>query len=613
MLPKVKKIFLVLPILVSFFAVYQVNLIKAAALNEASPQELPEYAADEIIVKFKSQVPPAEVDRFNRDNDTHFTRHRRFADFTTLRIPKGISAKEFIKKVKNDPKIEYAEPNYIAHALMVPNDPYYKYQWHFDNPEYGGIHAEQAWDISKGSGVIIAIADTGIAYENYRQNWWNQYEIAPDLVGTCFVKGFDFANNDSHPNDDNGHGTHVAGTAAQTTNNSTGTAGLAHSACLMPVKVLNSQGSGTYADIAEGIRYAADNGASVINLSLGGSADAQVLLEAAAYAYNKGATIVAAAGNNSSSQLTYPAAYDDYVVAVGATRYDETLSYYSNYGSSIDLVAPGGDLTVDQNNDGYKDGILQQTFDKNPKDWGWWFYQGTSMASPHVAAVAAMVIANGAAGPDYVRTRLENTADDLGSPGKDNTYGWGLVNAARALGSTSAPPSPIPTPSPNLSPSPSPSPTFLPSPSPSPSPSPAPTPENPVVTITNHAVSTRWSRWSKSRIDILLSFTIDSGLLSNIIIKEIADETGNWSLYRNTTSVDIYVNGVRNRTNFSWDASSKQATIDLKSLGMILTAGDHIEIKNFRLSNDAPGGHSLTNQIWNEDKLLSQNTVEFNL
>lgn len=337
----------------------------------------------------------------------------------------------------------YAEPNYLAHAFFVPNDQYYNYQWHFDNAVYGGVHAEDAWDVSTGSGVIVAVIDTGVAYENYVQGSRRYYQ-APDLAGTSFVAGYDFVNNDTHPNDDQGHGTHVTGTIAQSTNNSAGVAGLAYGASIMPIKALNSRGSGSYADIADGVRYAADNGASVINLSLGGSATATYLEEALAYAYNKGVTIVAASGNGGAGSVSYPAAYDDYVIAVGATRFDEARASYSNYGSSLDIVAPGGDTSVDQNGDGYRDGVLQQTFSsRRYGDFGYYFYQGTSMATPHVAAAAALVLANGnATTPDGVRSALEGSADDLGAAGRDNLYGHGLLNAAAALGVVPTPPPP---------------------------------------------------------------------------------------------------------------------------------------------------------------------------
>lgn len=365
-----------------------------------------DFVSDELIVKYKGDSKP----------------------FRVVKLPAGKSIWQAKREFESKKEVEYAEPNYIAHAFMVPNDPYYKYQWHMYNSVYGGINMQAAWDVSQGLGVKVAVVDTGVAYENY-----GIYKQAPDLAGTSFAPGYDFVNNDTHPNDDNGHGTHVAGTIAQTTNNNLGVTGVAFRATIMPVKVLDKNGAGTYANVAAGIIWAADNGAQVINLSLGGSADSTTLKNAVAYAYNKGVTIVAAAGNDGTSVISYPAAYDDYVIAVGATRYDQTLAYYSNYGFSLDLVAPGGDLRVDQNNDGYGDGVLQQTFGRRVDKFGYYFYQGTSMAAPHVSGVAALVISNGVASPNNVRAALQTTAEDLGTPGWDSTYGWGLVDAAKAL------------------------------------------------------------------------------------------------------------------------------------------------------------------------------------
>src|SRR3989338_4209235 len=391
--------------------------------------------------------------------------------FTRIKLS-GRKFEDVLSELRSQADVEYAEPNYIVEAYAVPNDPYLNYQWHLDNAAYGGIKAKAAWDVTQGAGVTVAVIDTGIAYENYTDPATGKvFQKAPDFSGTCFVQGYDFVSNDTHPNDENSHGTHVAGTIAQSTNNSLGTAGVAYESCLMPIRVLDKNGSGTYADVAEGIRYAADNGAKVINLSLGGSVGATYLEEALAYAYSKGVTIVAASGNDGAGTVGYPAAYDNYVIAVGATRYNETRSSYSNYGSSLDLVAPGGDTAVDQNGDGYVDGVLQNTFNPNTKnvlDFGYWFLQGTSMASPHVAGVAALVISKGNATTSAdVRQALQSTADDLGASGRDNTYGYGIVDAAEAVlwvaASTPPPaPTPVPTPTPTPPPPPPPPPDLLP-------------------------------------------------------------------------------------------------------------------------------------------------------
>ncbi|MCK5544614.1 MAG: S8 family serine peptidase [Desulfobulbaceae bacterium] len=406
----------------------------------------PKYVPDEIIVKFNPGVSGDVVGKINQKHGTSILSTSRFAGFKRLRISKGKTVEQMVEIYKRNPNVEYAEPNCIAHAFLVPNDEYYSVQWHLDNADYGGIGMEEAWDLSAGTAVIVAVIDTGVAYEDYEEAGvpigasgkyrYITYAQAPDLADTSFVDGYDFVNDDIHPNDDNGHGTHVTGTIAQSTNNGLGVAGVAFDCSIMPVKVLDSAGSGTYADIADGIYFAADNGAQVINMSLGGPVSLITLENALAYAYDAGVTIVCASGNDGSADtVSYPAAYDAYCIAVGATRYDEEVSYYSNGGPSLDLTAPGGDINVDQNGDNYGDGVLQQTHDGSDyTNFGYWFYQGTSMAAPHVAGVAALVIANGVVGPDAVREALQNSAEDKGDEGWDPAYGWGIVDAAKALG-----------------------------------------------------------------------------------------------------------------------------------------------------------------------------------
>lgn len=398
--------------------------------NDLKTFKGPKWSPGEILVKFKRGVSESSIQNANQKHGTAVLSKSRRGEFLRLRVPPTKTVEEMVEIYSKNPNVEYAEPNFLATALFVPNDLYYTYQWNFD-----GINMEQAWDeveLGGSTDVIVAVIDTGVAYENYGR----KYKVAPDLAGTSFVPGYDFVNNDNHPNDDEGHGTHVTGTIAQRTNNGIGVAGIAFNVLIMPVKVLNSNGSGTYAGIADGIYFAADNGAKVINMSLGGSSSSTTLRDALAYAYNiKGVTIVCAAGNEyqSGNAPSYPAAYDDYCIAVGATRFDGTRSYYSNTGSYVDIMAPGGDTGVDQNGDGYVDGILQQTFGNRTTSFEYYFYQGTSMASPHVAGVAALLISNNVTGPDKVREALESTARDLGDPGRDEKYGWGIVDAYAAL------------------------------------------------------------------------------------------------------------------------------------------------------------------------------------
>ncbi|RKY10833.1 MAG: peptidase S8 [Planctomycetota bacterium] len=390
----------------------------------------PKWAANEIVVKFKSGLSKDRINQINLRHAASVLYTSRFAGFKRIKVPAGKSPQQMVEEYSREPDVKYAELNHYAYALFVPNDTYYFLQWHF-NDASAGINIEPAWDITTGNaGVIIAVLDTGVAYENYKG-----FEQAPDLAGTLFVPGYNFVKGNEHANDDDGHGTHVAGTLAQTTNNNQNVAGIAFDCSIMPVKVLSRRGVGTHTDIADGIYFAADNGADIINMSLGGAGDSTTLRNAVAYAYNQGVTIICAAGNEfqEGNLPSYPAAYDDYCIAVGATRYDRTRAYYSNTGSYLDLAGPGGDLNVDQNADGYGDGILQQTFGSNPKDWGLWFYTGTSMAAPHVSGVAALLISTGLTGPDTIRQALEDTAIDLGPSGWDAEYGWGLVDAYAAL------------------------------------------------------------------------------------------------------------------------------------------------------------------------------------
>jgi len=395
--------------------------------------ERPRWVPNEIVVKFKKGVPKNRIERINRRHGTSVLYSSPFAGFKRIKLPAGKTVEQAVELYNREPEVEYAELNYYAYAFFVPDDPYYIHQWHLYET-YAGINIEPAWDITTGDpNVIIAVLDTGVAYEDFRN-----FKQAPDLVNTRFVPGYDFVNTDKHPNDEEGHGTHVTGTLAQSTNNNLGTAGIAFNCSIMPVKVLSRRGEAPYTTIADGVYFAADNGAHVINLSLGGPVDSITLKNAVTYAYNQGVTIICAAGNEyeEGNPTMYPAAYDEYCIAVGATRYDQTRAYYSNTGSYLDLVAPGGDLNVDQNADGYGDGILQQTFGNNPKDWGYWFYTGTSMAAPHVSAIAALLISTGLTDPNdpnAIREALQNTATDLGPAGWDQEYGWGLVDAYAVL------------------------------------------------------------------------------------------------------------------------------------------------------------------------------------
>ena len=445
-------------------AVGAINLLLPPTTTAGPPP--PIYAYDPIVpgAKRLAAVPGQVIVKFkpgvSQTTRSNTVRAVGGTLLTPLRVPNYyvVTVKEAEKDtvpkmaaaLALDPNVLRAQPNFYRYADFTPNDPHYIYQWNLPK-----IQMPTAWNVTAGSGITVAIVDTGVAYENY-----GQYKLASDLAGTTFVAGWNFINSTVHANDDNAHGTHVAGTIAQTTNNLTGTAGIAYQARIMPLKALNADGAGQDDWVASAIVWAADNGAKVINLSLGAESPSGILEDAVIYAHDKGAVIVAAAGNNGLGTLVYPAAYPS-VIAVGAVRYDETKPGYSSYGTGLGLVAPGGDLSVDQNNDGYPDGILQQTFDpnsKDPADFAYWFFQGTSMAAPHVSGVAVLVLAHGVATtPEQVRQALQQTAKDLGQPGWDPIYGYGLVQAKSALDWT------LPTPTPTATPlGPTPTPTRTP-------------------------------------------------------------------------------------------------------------------------------------------------------
>jgi serine protease len=393
--------------------------------------EPPMFSTGEIIVKFEDDITEDYRNAVIQELGCSAADRCLFSNVQLVQIPESLTATETVNIFQKEDSIDYAELNYYARISLIPDDTFYSYQWNLNNEISGGIDTEAAWDIQTGDpNVIVAVLDTGVAYEDFET-----YKQAPDLAGTSFVAGYDFVNDDNHANDDQGHGTHVTGTIAQNTNNSMGVAGVAFGCSIMPVKVVSRLGTGSHFDIARGIYFATNNGAKVINLSLGGEGDSTTLRDAIGYAYSQGVTIVCAAGNEflEGNPVTYPAAYDDYCIAVGATRYDETRAYYSNTGSYLDIAAPGGDMLVDQNGDGYPDGILQQTFGIDPNDFAYWFYQGTSMAAPHVSGAAALLISNGVTNPDKVREAIEKTAKDISPRGWDEEYGWGLINVRAAL------------------------------------------------------------------------------------------------------------------------------------------------------------------------------------
>jgi serine protease len=316
-----------------------------------------------------------------------------------------------LARLARDPRVESAEPLAQVHAMFVPNDPEMKQQWHISR-----INAERAWDFGIGRGVTVAVVDTGIACEDH-----GPFVKGSDLKETECVPGWNFVAGNEHANDDQGHGTHVAGTIAQSTNNGFGVTGVAFGARLMPVKVLNEDGWGTTADVADGIRWAADHGAHVINLSLGGPRNSRVLQSAVDHARSLGVVIVAAAGN-SGSNVGYPGASDG-VIGVSATNTDDKLATFSSRGKGVDIAAPGVK-------------VVQQTIcEKGRKGCvilpGW---NGTSMASPHVAGAAALVMGLGVTDAVAVEDALRDGARKVDDSASGRLlYGAGILDAAASV------------------------------------------------------------------------------------------------------------------------------------------------------------------------------------
>ncbi|MEX2292760.1 MAG: S8 family serine peptidase [Acidimicrobiales bacterium] len=380
--------------------------------------EAPAAAGSPLIVRFDPGATAMERSADLRASGLDVVDHLPGSDYV-LALP-GRNARPQVGGAIAD-----LEPLTTYRAMGVPNDTAFSAQWHLP-----AIDAVSAWDRTVGTGTVVAVLDTGIAYEDF-----GMFHQAPDLAGTAFVDGWDFIDGDAHADDENGHGTHVASTIAATTNNSYGVAGVAPGVTIMPIRVLDEDGGGSDWAAAQGLRFAADHGADIANLSFGSDTASNVMADAVNYARARGVTIVAASGNE-NGPVSSPAIMAG-VIAVGAVRYDLTRAPYSNFGPTLDLVAPGGDLSVDQNHDGYGDGILQEAVDPfDPAQFDLIFRQGTSMATPQVSAVAALVHALGATSPDKIEQILKATAVDLGPAGRDDLYGNGLVQSGAAVRSS---------------------------------------------------------------------------------------------------------------------------------------------------------------------------------
>lgn len=361
-----------------------------------NPRDRSHYIEHEVVVRFSPRPDQKTIDKMVASLDAKIKRD--FDKFIIIKS-RSLTTKQLMKKLAEHPDSVFAEPNFLLLPNRTPNDPYYtEYQWNLPL-----IGMEQSWDVSEGSSdVIVAVVDTGVDMEH------------PEFEGKL-VEGHNVLDGSNKPQDDNGHGTHVSGVIAAKTNNKDGIAGMTWKSKLMPIKAIGADGSGSAVDIAQGIYWATDHGADVINLSVGNYTSSAALKEACKYAYDNNVVLVAASGNDASDQPSYPAAYDE-VLSVAAVDHLKERADFSNFGDYVDVAAPGVDIPSTYIYSDYAS------------------LSGTSMACPHVAALAALVRS---VHPDMkshdVMELIRSSALDLGPPGHDQLYGFGMIDVNRTL------------------------------------------------------------------------------------------------------------------------------------------------------------------------------------
>lgn len=395
--------------------------------NWVRPEGGERYRPGQVLVKFKPALRPQLIDATIRAYGAEEIGKVSGLEVYRLRIPDGVSVEEMVYALSQNPDVEYAEPNFLTRLAVTPNDSLFAYQYYLHNTgqEIGApgsprgkseadINAPAAWEETKGkSDVLIAIIDTGVDL------------LHPDLKNKVHSGGRDIINNDFDATDDYGHGTIVASVAAAETNNREGIAGVAWNSKILPVKVMDEKGEGDYGDLIAGIKWAVDNGASVINLSLGGDEPSSGLRDSLKYAHDKGVVVVAATGNDNSSVL-YPAAYDDYCLAVAATDYEDKRADWSNFGAQVDVAAPGIRVV----------GAVP-TWYWGPGSFPYAFGNGTSLSAPQVAGLAALIKAlKPWLTVDQIMDVIRYSADDVNAKehkGKDDYLGYGRINMEKAL------------------------------------------------------------------------------------------------------------------------------------------------------------------------------------
>jgi len=405
------------------------QLVKIRAFNQGLPHRTPATRppSDQVLVKFRQGMTTQYIDSTIAAYRAERLKRIPGLGIYQIRIARDQSVKETLEVMRLNPDVVYAVPNHRASITTTPRDTLFDAQYALYNQGQSigapgspqgklsaDIKATAGWEETRGSSdIVIAVLDTGVDM------------LHPDLAAKIVPGGYDFANDDDNATDDNGHGTMAAGIAAADTDNNEGIAGVAWDCMILPVKVMDDEGSGYYSWIIEGIRWATDNGADVINLSLGGDESDPAMEDALRYANERGVVVVASAGNDGDSVL-YPAAYDAYCLAVAATDYNDICPDWSNPGPQIDVAAPGERIIS----------CVPTWFwgqDSLPYAWGY----GTSFSAPHVAGQAALIKSiKPWLTPSEIMNVIRFTADDVNAeslPGKDDQLGHGRINLDKSL------------------------------------------------------------------------------------------------------------------------------------------------------------------------------------
>ncbi|WMW25524.1 S8 family serine peptidase [Methanolobus sediminis] len=421
---------------------------KKSIKNSAKPDDTGIVSLNKLNKKFDviefEQIATPSV---SEDDGTIYNWYKLKFNVSATQISKNSSEFKKFKALMNsyelDPNIEVVELNYIINVQSIPDDPYFSSSgsWGQSYPDLWGmqkINTESAWDVTTGSSsVIVADIDTGVdrTHEDLKDNMWvNTAEIPDNGIdddGNGHIDdyyGWDWANNDNDPMDDHGHGTHTAGTIAATGNNNVGVVGVSWNSKIMALKFLNSAGSGNLDDAVKAIKYAADMGARVSSNSWGSFGTSQMLDDAIRYAHDKNMVVVVAAGNSNDDALDYTPASADYSITVAASDYTDAKAYFSNWGQKIDVAAPGVDILST------KAAVSPMFSSSSTVDTNYGRASGTSMATPHVAGLAALLIANDPSlTSEEVRQIIRTGSFDLGTQGKDDYFGFGRIDAANSL------------------------------------------------------------------------------------------------------------------------------------------------------------------------------------